>query len=84
MKRIWTILIGMVLLTGCGRAAVPAAEAAPTAEVVATLVPAAVTPAPTAEAAQILISAETIPTPTPMATPVPTPDNLEYTSAQSS
>lgn len=72
MKRFLSIFIGMMLLAGCGKAAAPAVEAAPTAAVTAS--PAAATATPTAQAEQkISIGAITTPTATPPATPTPSP-----------
>ncbi len=69
MKKLWAILIGIVLLTGCGQAAAPAAEAAPE-----TAAPAVVTAAPTVQAGQrISIDVVSTPTATPPATPTPSP-----------
>ena len=72
MKKIWGILI-LILLMGCSQeAAAPAAEAAPTAAF--TTAP-SVTAAPTVRSEQITIgiSATEPATPTPMASPTPSP-----------
>ena len=73
MKKFCAILIGVLLLAGCGKAAAPVTEAVPT-EAVVTAAP--VTPAPTAvPEQQIVIGVSTAETaaPTPVPTPVPTP-----------
>ncbi len=67
MKRIWAILIGMMLLLGCGKAAAPAVEAAPE-----TAVPVVLTAAPTAQAEQkISIGVAAVETAAPTAAPGP-------------
>ena len=78
MKRIWTILIGLLLLLGCGKGTAPEAEAAPTAEVpsfpAAAATAAPVTPTPTTQTEQIVIGGMAVVTATPMATPTPSPE----------
>ncbi len=72
MKKIWAILIGMLLLAGCTKeAAAPQGEAAPTA---APVTAAPVTAAPTVQAEQqIVIDAAVKATTTPLASPTPSP-----------